>query len=162
MSTIMHLPLDGKEVMAWVKELEPKHRNIYRVVFHTEYENVFYKDVENGRWIERDLGYTNLAEQIGKRISHRFDNHIHVPKLLQWHNEFAKGKIFRFGFISFFDGEQRCHEVYDESKRYLYTLIEAQNGTWEMLGNTDYVLGNTDHYFLDEVIRALSVYSENT
>lgn len=161
MSTIMHLPLDGKETLAWVKELGPRHRNMYRVVFYNDYENIFYKDVENGRWIEQDLGYTFLAEQIGKRINLRFDNHIHVPKLLQWHHESNNGRTFAFGFISFFDGEQRCHEIFDEAKKYLYTLIEADNGTWEMLGNSEYVKGNTDPYFLEEVIRTLSVYSEN-
>jgi len=159
MTTTIYLPIDGIDGFAWVSEIGHRHQNIYRVMFSNEYQNVFYKDIENGFWIEEDLGYTELAQSVGLRINALKENSIHVPKLLVWHKDIIKGMEFCFGFTSFLQNDQKLYEIYDSRKKYLYTLVEDDDNEWEILGNTNLLTGNIDHTFVQQVISALEVYT---
>ena len=68
MSNIIYLHVDGVETFAWVTEISHRNHNMFKVSFKNEYENIFYTDVETGRWMEEDLGFTRLAEDVGKQI----------------------------------------------------------------------------------------------
>jgi hypothetical protein len=158
MSIIISLPFEGKEIMATVCETDQRYRSIYRVIFSNEYENVFYKDVENGRWIEEDLGYTEMASLVGSRIKGRLEGPIHVPKLLNWHSELWNGKQVRFGFTCTLQNDQRLFEIYNSQKKYLYSLLESESEGWEIMGN-ELLRGNIDPFFLEMVLGFLSEYS---
>lgn len=159
MSIIISLPFEGKESMATVQETGPLHRGIFRVIFSNEYENIFYKDVESGRWIEEDLGYTELAQLVGARIRYRLDGPVHVPKLLHWHSEEWNGSKMDFGFTCSSHDDQRLFEIYDSRKKYLYTLVESESEGWEILGNNEIIHGRLDSLFLDMVLCVLSAFS---
>ena len=55
--------------------------NIFRVCFENGYENIFYTNVENGKWIEEDLGYTLLAELVGTQINYYFTRFMYLKYL---------------------------------------------------------------------------------
>jgi len=162
MSIIINVTTEGKDLTAWVSELGQRSRFIFRVFFSSHYENIFFKDVENGRWIEEDLGYTELAQKVGKLICKELElPSIHVPKLLNWHFEKINDQDFCFGFTTFMMGDQVAYEIYDAKKKYLYTIFELGEDNWEMLGNTPYIMGKTDPLFIAQVINTLTAYSEN-
>jgi hypothetical protein len=161
MSNIIFLKIDGEETYAWVTEISQRIRNIFRIEFKNEYENIFYKDVETGRWIEEDLGYTALADEVGNQISNFVFNTIHVPKLLVWHTEIIEGKYFRFGFISHVHGEQILYEIYNAEKKYLYTLAENSAGNdWQVLSNRPSLITEKEKKFIEQIIQVLPQYAE--
>ena len=159
MSNIIYLQMDDEEVFAWVTELSHRHHSVFKVSFKNEYENIFYKDVENGFWIEEDLGYTELAQNVGSQIWNFINHPIHVPKLLVWHKEYHDSKKFCFGFTSHTKDDLRLYEIYNCQKKYLYTLAETIEGEWQILGNQSSLLGNIDPAFVLQVIDILPYYS---
>jgi hypothetical protein len=162
MSNIIFLEVDREETYAWVTEISQRIRNIFRVVFKDGYENIFYKDVETGRWMEEDLGYTILAQEVGNQISHFMFSPIHVPKLLIWHTDIIQNKYFRFGFISHIHGEHTMYEIFNAEKKFLYTLAENNNdGDWQILSNRPSQITEKDRKFIEQVIQALPQYAEN-
>jgi len=161
MGTIIHLPAEGKGLYAWATEVGHRHRGIYRVLFSDEYENIFYRDVETGRWVEEDLGHTALAQQVGHRIAWKMGNPIHVPKLLNWHRSERDGKEFSFGFTWLIKDGCKLYEIYNEGRKYLYSLVESREGDWQITGNPDIMTGNIDKDFLTGVIEALPSYMED-
>ena len=162
MSNLIFLNIDGEYGYAWVTEIAQRIRNIFRVRFKNEYENVFYKDVETGNWMEEDLGYTELAREVGNQISNFMHSPIHVPKLLVWHNERIDDKFFRFGFISHKNGNHRLYEIYNSHKKFLYTLaVHNETDDWQLLSNRPHSITVKDKLFMEHVIEVLPKYAEN-
>ena len=159
MSIIISLPFDGRETMATVCESDCRHREIFKVIFSNEYENIFYRDVENGKWVEEDLGYTDLARLVGSKLIGRLAGPVHVPKLLNWHTEVWNGTPCKFGFTCTPRDEERIFEIYDHRKKYMYSLVENESDGWEILGNQDIMHGRIDSCFLDLVLSVLSEFS---
>jgi hypothetical protein len=133
---------------------------MFKVSFKNEYENIFYTDVETGRWIEEDLGFTSLAEEVGKQIRTFIKNPIHVPKLLIWHSQYnQEEKLVAFGFFSFLKGKHKLYEIYNTNKKYMYTLVDMDNDEWQILGNSSSVISQIDPLFVEQVIQILPLYS---
>ena len=161
MSNIIYLQIDGEETLAWVTEIVHRHHNMYRVSFKDGYENIFYTDVETGQWIEEDLGFTMLAEDIGKQIKSFMRNPIHVPKLLTWHKQYINGKLLSFGFFNFMNGSQKFYQIYNANKKYMYTLVDMDNNEWQILGNSSILGSQVDSVFVRQVIDILPLYTAN-
>ncbi len=160
MSNIIYLTVDGVETFAWVTEISHRNHLMYKVSFKNEYENIFYTDVESGRWIEEDLGFTELAREVGKQISNFHRNPIHVPKLLIWHHQHSLGdKFISFGFFSFRKGKHKMYEIYNSNRKYMYTLVDMENDEWQILGNSTSVISQIDPVFVEQVIQILPLYS---
>ena len=66
-NSIICYQLDGTVSPARVYEIVHRHHNMYKVSFESGYENIFYTDVETGKWIEEDLGFTSLANKVGQQ-----------------------------------------------------------------------------------------------
>jgi len=161
MSNIIYLEIDGTETLAWVSEIVHRHHTMYKVSFKNGYENIFYTDVETGKWIEEDLGFTTLAHEVGKQIKSFMRNPIHVPKLLTWHKQYIKDKLVCFGFFNFMNGNQKFYQIYNANKKYMYTLVDMDNNEWQILGNTSIVGTHIDSAFVRQVIQILPLYTAN-
>lgn len=160
MSIIIYLSVDEVETFAWITEISHRNHQMYKVCFKNQYENIFYTDVETGKWIEEDLGFTSLAEQVGKQIYTFKRNIIHVPKMLTWHKQYnAEDKLFSFGFYSFLKGKHKLYEIYSHNKKYLYTLVDMDNDEWQILGNSSSFISQIDPLFVEQIIQVLPLYS---
>ena len=159
MSNIIYLDIDGTESFAWVSEIVHRHHNMYKVSFKNGYENIFYTDVETGKWIEEDLGFTDLAWEVGKQIRSFMRNPIHVPKLLTWHKQFVDEKLVCFGFFNFWNGNQKFYQIYNANRKYMYTLVDMENDEWQILGNSEAINNYIDTSFVQHVIQILPLYT---
>ena len=161
MSNIIYLEIDGAETLAWVSEIVHRHHTMYKVSFKNGYENIFYTDVETGKWIEEDLGFTMLANEVGKQIKSFMRNPIHVPKLLTWHKQYINDKLVCFGFFNFMNGNQKFYQIYNANKKYMYTLVDMDNNEWQILGNSSIIGNHIDSAFVRQVIEILPLYTAN-
>ncbi len=161
MSNIIYLQLDGENTFACAVEVPNRRHCMFKVTFKDSYENIFFTDVETGKWVEEDLGFTQLAQEIGIQIKSFMKAHFHVPKLLTWHNQFINGKLFSFGFFNFMKGRNKLYEIYNPNKKYMYTLVDMDNDEWQILGNPNLTVNKLDPVFADQVIRILPLYSFN-
>lgn len=161
MSTMINLLIDGVESSASVTEIVHRHHNMYKVVFKNSYENIFYTDVETGQWIEEDLGFTELAAEVGKQIKDFMKNPIHVPKLLTWHRQLVNDKLVCFGFFNFMNGNQKFYQIYNSNKKYMYTLVDMENNEWQILGNNSITGSHIDTGFARQIIEILPLYIAN-
>jgi len=161
MENKIYLQIDGTETLAWVSEIVHRHHNMYKVLFKNGYENIFYTDVETGKWIEEDLGFTSLADDIGKQIKKFMRNPIHVPKILTWHKQHIDNKLIWFGFFNFMNGNQKFYQIYNANKKYMYTLVDMDNSEWQILGNSSVLATHIDSAFVRQVIEILPLYTTN-
>lgn len=161
MGTLINLLVDGTESSASVTEIVHRHHNMYKVVFKNGYENIFYTDVETGYWIEEDLGFTELAAEVGRQIKDFMKNPIHVPKLLTWHRQYVNEKLICFGFFNFMNGNQKFYQIYNSNKKYMYTLVDMENNEWQILGNTSITGSHIDTAFARQIIEILPLYTAN-
>lgn len=162
MNNIIYLQTDGDESFAWVSEIIHRHHNMYKVSFKSGYENIFYTDVETGKWIEEDLGFTDLAYEVGDQIKSFIRNPIHVPKLLIWHKQYVKDKLLCFGFFNFMNGNQKFYQIYNANKKYMYTLVDMNNDEWQILGHSSIHGSKVDPFFVRQVIEVLPLYTAST
>ena len=161
MSNIIYLQIDGTERLAWASEIVHRHHSMYKVSFKDGYENIFYTDVETGKWIEEDLGFTDLAREFGNQIRTFMRNPIHVPKLLTWHKQFIDDRLISFGFFNFMNGSQKFYQIYGFNKKYMYTLVDMDNDEWQILGNSPSVNKLIDTSFVHQLIQILPLYTVN-
>ncbi len=120
-------------------------------------ENIFYADVENGQWIEEDLGYTLLAAKVGEQIIQRLNYPVHVPKILTWQQIEPGISDKKFGYYQFRQGRDTLLEIYDQNKKYLYTLAEADADEWQILLGNFNALQTVNLEFLGRITASLSL-----
>lgn len=161
MENIIYFNVDNTETFGSVSRISNKIHNMFRIVFKDGYENIFYTDVETGRWIEEDLGFTELASQVGNQIKRFIKSPFHVPKLLVWHKDSFENQSYNFGFFCFSKGRFKLYEIYNRNKKYMFTLVDMQNDEWQILGNVPASTDKINPHFIDHVIQVLPLYSEN-
>ncbi|MEO8769922.1 MAG: hypothetical protein ABI402_07550 [Ferruginibacter sp.] len=161
MNNIIYLMVDGVESFAWVTEIPNRHHNMFKVIFKNGYENIFFTDVETGLWVEEDMGFTQLAQDIGAQIRDFARNPIHVPKILTWHKQIVNDTVLNFGFFNFMKDKYKMYEIYNANKKYLYTLVEMDNEEWQILGNNSLAIKNIDPIFVEQIIQILPLYWAN-
>ena len=158
---MISLQVDGTESFARVSEIVHRHQSMFKVSFKDGYENIFYTDVETGKWVEEDLGFTDLAREVGCQIRIFMRNPIHVPKLLTWHKQFIDDRLVNFGFFNFMNGSQKFYQIYNANKKYMYTLVDMDNDEWQILGNSLSLNKHIDTSFVHQVIQILPLYTVN-
>ena len=157
---IIYLTVDEVETFGSVSRISNKMHNMFKIIFKDGYENIFYTDVESGRWIEEDLWFTQLATQVGNQIKGFLKSPVHVPKILIWHKDSKNSIKHNFGFFSFTKGRFKMYEIYNFNKKYLYTIVDMQNDEWQILGNSAIAENNIDPLLIDYIIQVLPLYSE--
>ncbi len=161
MNNIIYFTIDEKECQANASYVPHRNHNMFKVQFNNGYENIFFTDVETGKWIEEDLGFTQLAKLIGSQMHNFLRSPVHVPKLLTWHKQVSDQDVFIFGFFNFMKDKYRMFEIYNQNKKYLYTLVEMDNEEWHILGNNVLALKHINSSFVEKVIQALPLFWED-
>jgi len=159
MNEILHMPIDGCYSAILVTEIPHKHHVMFKATLESGYSNIFYNDVETGLWIEEDLGFTELAHNIGEEVKKMKLKPIHIPKLLTWHKLELNNKTVRFGFFSFMNGDHKMFEIYDSSKKYMYTLVEMPDEDWQIMGHDNVRVDTLDSNFIHKVTKVLPLYA---
>ena len=131
--------------------------NIFRVCFENGYENIFYTNVENGKWIEEDLGYTLLAELVGTQINKLLLYPVHVPKILTWQYSVLKPNYRVFGYYAYHKGNCLMFEIYNRNNKYLYPLQEIENEEWQILHSGTNTMHNINRELLEFITSSLSI-----
>ena len=159
MNSIIHIQASGEAATLLVTEIPHMQHTMYHVIMECGYANVFYTDVETGKWVEEDLGFTDLATQIGKEVRNLKLRSVHVPKILTWHTAFIEDKSIHFGFFSFMHGDNKMFEIYHSNKKYQYTLEEVSHDEWHIIGQNNSRISAADATVIREIIKVLPFYS---
>ena len=128
----MELRVEGKNQLVTLSEIvHPVH-----CMFHAEledgYENIFFADVETGWWVEQDLGYTYLADQIGEAVQ-GLNHHFHsVRKYLNWYNNYHHNKHICFGYFRDESDGYQLYEIFAANRRYMFTLVKLNTDVWQL------------------------------
>ncbi|MEP6712676.1 MAG: hypothetical protein ABJA37_09685 [Ferruginibacter sp.] len=160
-NNIINIRQVGKEITALITEIPHRSHSMYKVMFESGYENIFFTDVETGKWIEEDLGFTILASNVGEEIKKISQNFFHVPKILTWHKQEKGGKLISFGFYKFMTGISETYEIYSSNKKYMYTIANTNNVEWHVVGSTVEMLDKTDCSFIQNLTKILPFYYPN-
>ncbi|WP_315822241.1 hypothetical protein [Paraflavitalea speifideaquila] len=88
-------------------------------------------DVEYGQWVEQDMGFTVLADMIGKKIDqlYYFD---WCKKMLTWFEEPENDKHIRFGYHADHTAGYLVYEIFAPNRRYMFTLVKLQSHVWQL------------------------------
>lgn len=143
-----------------IVQLNNFHQPTYRITFDNGYENIFFQDVETGKWLEEDLGFTELAEQVGKVVLPFEFKPIHVPRKLHWHKK-AESPSSRFGFYHFRDGNKKMFEIYHFNKKYLFSLEQLEDEDWLVFKINEKNLNGNLAAMFNNVMRTLPMYVGN-
>lgn len=152
---------EGQEIEARVTEIANRHQNQFKLSFTDGYENIFYADVETGKWVEEDLGFTSLASEAGKHLRSFMRSPFHVPKILTWQKQYINNTPVCFGFFNFLNGEQKCYQIYGCNRKYMYTLVDMDNDEWQISGSNLSQNEQFDTRLAHRIIRILSAYTAN-
>ena len=161
MNTMIHLQFEERMVAALVSQIANRNHSMYKLIFESGYENIFFIDVETGNWIEEDLGFTLLAQEVGKEIKKLSDPLFRVPKILTWHKQYSDGKLIQFGFYNFMKDAHKMYEIYNSNKKYMYTLADMNNDEWQILGSRNQMPQYTDPFLIQHIIKILPFYYTN-
>ncbi|MEO6537355.1 MAG: hypothetical protein ABIT07_04910 [Ferruginibacter sp.] len=161
MNSIIHLQVADEKMTALITQIPHRSHSMYRIIFESGYENIFFTDVETGKWIEEDLGFSALAEKVGEQIRNLTQNFFHVPKILTWHKQFVAGKLVCFGFFNFMKGPHRMYEIYNANKKYMYTLVDMNNEEWQILGTSNEMLNKVEPHLIKQIVQVLPFYYAN-
>ncbi len=112
-----------------------RYHRMYHVSFSNGYSNVFFTDVESGRWIEEDLGFTELAHHIGIQLKKYEYAAPMCYKKLEWYHGSSEGNDLTFAFICSVFGSEQIYQVYGANRKFMFNLIHKQNGEWDLLDN---------------------------
>ena len=159
MKTTMHLQYGEAGTNALITEIPHGSHTMYKVIFESGYENIFFSDVESAKWIEEDLGFTQLAQQLGKQVKLLSPTLFHVPKILTWHKQYIDGKLLLFGFYIYMKGPHKMYEIYNSNKKYVYTLADMDNEEWQILSVPNETLNKIDQISIQHIIQILPFYS---
>ncbi len=107
----------------------PKHEMFF-LAFDNGYENIFFRDVESGNWIEQDLGTTSLSADVGAYLDTLVapaDSYLTLEWLAA---EFGENE-FVFGFHLFELCGVPAFDIYAANKRFLLTIMKLDEETWK-------------------------------
>jgi hypothetical protein len=159
MVKVHHFNINNQSVSGLITEFKINIHKMYKVVFENGYENIFFKDVESGKWVEEDLGFTGLAEQVGALVMPFAKQPVHVPRILKWHREtLDNGQSIQFGFYGYLSGNNRMYEIYHFNKKYQYTLLCSEEDSWQVLGLNEKQIQNINPQLLRAIIDILPIY----
>jgi len=124
---------------------------MFHVNFDDGYENIFFSDVETGKWVEQDMGFTALAELIGRKIESNIPKENLVRKSVNWYNEDAGGKNIHFGYHRFIVDGYSTYEIYAQNKRYMFTLVKLNNELWQLFKVPGMAGWNYNEEYIEEI-----------
>ena len=134
MESIVFLQIENNIRSARATAVEHPHHLLYHIAFEDGYENIFFTDVENGSWMEEDLGETELAATVGAAIS-QLRYHLPGPfKPLSWCRATIAGMVINFGFHTYRENSNTVFEIYTDNHKFLCNLVKDKKERWMMYG----------------------------
>jgi hypothetical protein len=132
MEHAVKLNVDGESQQVKLKEIVHPIHSMFLVSFEDGYENIFFVDVESGKWVEQDMGFTNLATLIGKKINHFY--HLDtMKKTVTWCQERDDfDNLIEFGYHQDTSGGYLVYEIFAPNRRYMFTLVRLHNHVWQL------------------------------
>lgn len=141
----------------------PIHR-MYTVKFDDGYENIFFTDVESGRWLEQDLGFTSLAESVGEKIKYLFPGSVKTKRDLQWYTseEDEWAEPVYFGFYHYKLGAFPVFEIYAPNRRFLFSMILVNKDFWQVFKIEDDWDYNNSEKLMNALPEILEIYIDDS
>lgn len=158
MNQIMYLEVDNSIRTAKATACPHPHHTLFHVLFEDGYENMFFNDVETGRWIEEDLGATQLASALGIAIMIFNGEDWKCRKALQWHKTVTHGHLFNFGFYKYQLRDCCVYEIYGDNLKFRYSLVKTGFREWEVFGAYNLILteeNTEDVTFIAEILDSI-------
>jgi hypothetical protein len=103
------------------------------IEFENGYANVFFVDLETGRWVEQDLGFTQLAEVLGPQLKYILHEQAFSKNNFTWFRKSINKELFHFGYYSYRSDKEKVYEIFAANRRYMFTLISKAKGRWQIL-----------------------------
>ena len=130
MNKIIYLEINDALQAAIVKEIAHPRHLVFHVSFENGYENIFFSDVESGKWLEEDMGFTQLAETVGHSVSHQFSDTVLIPRPLVWQK--IDGFTI-FGFYNYSYEDNEIYEIYRPNRKFMCYLLRTAKNDWYLL-----------------------------
>ena len=132
MEHAVKLNVDGESQLVKLNEMVHPIHCMFHVSFEDGYENIFFADVESGRWVEQDVGFSSLAEMIGKKINNLY-HFSPVKKTITWcHERDDDDQLVHFGYHQDTSGGYLVYEIFAANRRYMFTLVRLHNHVWQL------------------------------
>lgn len=140
---------------ALIREITNPKQEMVHVLFDSGYENVFYRDVESGLWIEQDLGATELAKRVGRARGPGFS--FPTPSLrLKWIHFTIGRQSIGFGFFKYPIADGLAFDIYSVNKRFMLTVSKVNEEAWYAI----HYGGEADWNFNADIIEELPILLE--
>ncbi len=123
--------IDNELYQLEVTEMEHPIQSMFHVSFEDGYENIFFRNVENGEWVEQDIGETILARCIGNNIEQSYQVDDPIKSLSRFEIDTGSGTL-RFLYYKFMSTGFTLYEVYAVNKRYMFTLVRMKDFSWQL------------------------------
>ena len=130
MNKIIYLEINDTLQAAVVKEIAHPRHSVFHVSFENGYENIFFTDVESGKWLEEDLGFTRLAATVGQSVTQHLSEPVLVPRPLVWQKNDG---ITVFGFYNYNYEDNEIYEIYRPNHKFMCYLLRTSNNDWYLL-----------------------------
>jgi hypothetical protein len=131
MEHAVKLNVDGQSQLVKLNEMVHPIHCMFHAQFEDGYENIFFADVESGRWIEQDIGFTSLADMIGKKIESIYYVEW-ARKDVTWFQEENEGRHIQFGYHADNTAGYLVYEIFAPNRRYMFTLVKLQTHVWQL------------------------------
>ncbi len=129
----MNIYYNGRNSRVEISEIyHPVHLMVH-ARFDDGYENIFFTDVESGRWTEQDLGFTELAGLIGEKYKSGSKGKKSVFRKLKWHFSIVDGKPVHFAYNNYSFSSLRVFEIFSPNRRYLFAMVCISRTEWKVL-----------------------------
>ena len=132
----IQIQVEGNYVEGDVRYIYHPLHKMFQVTFDDGYSNIFFTDVESGKWVEQDLGFTDLASEVGVKLVEEETLEIERREL-QWYTgeHGVKGEqpesLF-FGYYRYMILNYTAFEIYAPNRRYLYTIVQLNPELWQI------------------------------
>ncbi|HLO82118.1 MAG TPA: hypothetical protein VK166_14215 [Chitinophagaceae bacterium] len=147
----IQLLYDDRLYTAEISEIYHPIHWMFHVSFDDGYENIFFSDVESGKWIEQDMGFTPLAELVGKKIESYIPKDNIIRKSVNWYHEENGNKNIHFGYYRFVVDGYSTYEIYADNKRYMFTLVKLNNELWQLFKVPGMAGWNYNEEYIEEI-----------
>ena len=132
MDNIIYIQVDEEIRVASFRVIDHPVHLMAQVEFEDGYQNIFYTDVETGKWMEQDMGFTELAEETGMQLMPYMKYELDFYKDLNFSNLLHHSQL-SFGYHKYNSGDYSIYEVYHSNRRYMFTAVKSRSGVWQII-----------------------------
>lgn len=127
----IYVTIDNSNFQLEVSEMEHPVQSMFHVAFDNGYENIFYKSVDKGDWIEQDIGQTITAKCIGSIIEQNYTVE-YCNKPLNYIEARTPYGNLNFYYFKYHSSGFKLFEIYALNKRYVFSVVLFNDYSWEL------------------------------